>query len=164
MEPDRLDSIPTSIDFSSFTYKNFDKVLVGSIGREGLEGEAKQHPLDRAEPLSPKIVLVPKRKVVAAKREKDDLVGGAGLEAQTKLHPSSRLQTQLKRRSLTRKTAVVSSFSISPMSAWYVSEFIWLILTISRTDITYPSNARVQVTEADSQSSPRRRTRKVCSR
>lgn len=126
METNRLDNIPTSIDYSSLTYKNFDKVLVGSIGAggEGLlpDGEPANnlHLTPRPEPLSPKIFIVPKRKVVAAKREKDDLVDeSAALEAR-KPHPSSRLQTQHgKKRSLTRKTAVISPFSVTPMSAWY---------------------------------------------
>ena len=132
MESNRLDNIPTSIDYSSLTYKNFDKVLVGSIGAggEGLlpDGQSANnnlHLTPRPEPLSPKIVIVPKRKVVAAKREKDDLVAeSAALEAR-KPHPSSRLQTQHgKKRSLTRKTAVISPFSVTPMSAWYAySEF-----------------------------------------
>ena len=110
---ERLESIPKSIDNSNLILKDFEKVLVGSIGAD-VTAESNITS-------SPKIIN--KRKIISAKREKENTTSIEGTRfsrIQQSLLPgmTTNIKTLPKKRSLTRKSAIITPFPTSPLSPW----------------------------------------------
>ena len=164
---ERLLSIPKSIDNPNLILKNFEKVLVGSIENESAEVRAESSSIIS----SPKIIAVSsKRKITSAKREKEittTLEGTRFSSIQQTNLPGMKTNSKphQKKRSLTRKTAIITPFPTSPISLWYICLIYVVVLTCARNirnEVTYPKNSSVQVSEVSAPTSPRKKIRKVC--
>jgi hypothetical protein len=149
---ERLLSIPKSIDNPNLILKNFEKVLVGSIENESAEVRAESSSIIS----SPKIIAVSST-LEGTRFSSIQQTNLPGMKTNSKPHQ--------KKRSLTRKTAIITPFPTSPISLWYICLIYVVVLTCARNirnEVTYPKNSSVQVSEVSAPTSPRKKIRKVC--